>query len=77
MAAPTLCMHPLPSLISSCLNLPFGTQGRSGRQESDHYKEQGTEKSFIQKPRVLLGFSAENLFIQFKIQYFLTSLLMI
>ena len=26
---PFLCLHPLPYLISSCLNLPFGTQGRS------------------------------------------------
>ena len=26
---PFLCLHPLPYLISSCLNLPSGTQGRS------------------------------------------------
>ena len=57
-----LCIHPLPFLISNCLNLPFGTEGRSGKQESVHNKELDTEKSFIQKPRVLLGFSAENLF---------------
>ena len=24
-------LYPLPSLISNCLNLPFGTQGRSKR----------------------------------------------
>ena len=28
---PPLFLHPLPSLISSCLNLPLGTQGRSRR----------------------------------------------
>ena len=28
---PPLFLYPLPSLISNCLNLPFGTQGRSRR----------------------------------------------
>ena len=28
---PPLSLHPLPSLINSCLNLPIGTQGRSWR----------------------------------------------
>ena len=43
--APPLSLHPLPSLISNCLNLPFGTQG--------------TQKGFCaQEPhRVLLSFT--------------------
>ena len=41
LAAPPLSLHPLPSLISNCLNLPFGSQGRSWRLESVPYK-QGT-----------------------------------
>ena len=32
LAAPPLFLHPLPSLISNCLNLPFGTQGRGHRK---------------------------------------------
>ena len=31
LTAPPLSLHPLPSLISNCSNLPFGTQGRSWR----------------------------------------------
>ena len=31
LAAPPVSLHPLPSLISSRWNLPFGTQGRSWR----------------------------------------------
>ena len=31
LAAPPVCLNPLPSLISSCLNLPFKTPGRSWR----------------------------------------------
>ena len=31
LTAPPLFLHSLPSLISNCLNLPFGTQGRSRR----------------------------------------------
>ena len=31
LTCPALSPHPLPSLISSCLNLPFGTQERSWR----------------------------------------------
>ena len=34
LAVPPLFLHPLPSLISNYLNLPFGTQGRSWRLES-------------------------------------------
>ena len=39
LAAPPLSLHPLPSLISNCLNLPFGTQGRSWRLECVPYKQ--------------------------------------
>ena len=35
-----LSLHPLPCLISNCLNLPFGTQGRSWRLESVPYKQE-------------------------------------
>ena len=32
-----LSLHPLPSLISNCLNLPFGTQGRSQRLNEAYF----------------------------------------
>ena len=32
LTAPPLSLHPLPSLISNCLNLPFGIQGRGHRK---------------------------------------------
>ena len=35
-----LSLHPLPSLISNCLNLSFETQGRSWRLESIPYKQE-------------------------------------
>ena len=38
LAAPPSSSYPLPVLISNCLNLPFGTQGRSRRLESIPYK---------------------------------------
>ena len=41
LTASPLSLHPVPSLISNCLNLPFGTQGRSWSLESLPYK-QGT-----------------------------------
>ena len=31
LTAPPLFLHSFPSLISNCLNMPFGTQGRSRR----------------------------------------------
>ena len=34
LATPPLSLHSLPSPISSCLDLPFGTQGRSWKLES-------------------------------------------
>ena len=36
----SLFLHSFPSLISNCLNLPFGTQGRSWRLESVPYKQE-------------------------------------
>ena len=42
-----LFLHSLPSLISNCLNLPFGNQGRSRRLNPFSYKlEKGTWKGF-------------------------------
>ena len=35
-----LSLHSLPSLLSNCLNLPFGTQGRSWRLEPMPYKQE-------------------------------------
>ena len=48
LAAPPLSLHPLPSLISNYLSLPFRTQGRSWSPESVPYKneEQGSQKGF-------------------------------
>ena len=39
LAALPFSLHSLPSLISNCLNLSFGTQGRSWRLESIPYKQ--------------------------------------
>ena len=36
----SLVLESLPSLISNCLNLPFGTQGRSWRLEPIPYKQE-------------------------------------
>ena len=33
----SLSLHPLPSSISNCLNLPFGTQGRSWRLNEAYF----------------------------------------
>ena len=61
LAAPPLSLHPLSSLISNCLNLPFGTQGRSWRLESLPYKNWGQKGSHPQEPHsVLLGFTTES-----------------
>ena len=52
-----LVSHPLPSLINNCLNLPFGTQGRSRRQTEScflDYKKWGdSDKSLC--PRAPQG----------------------
>ena len=37
LTVPPLCLHPLPSLISNCLNLPLGTQGRSWRLNEAYF----------------------------------------
>ena len=44
LAAPPLSLHPFPSWISNCSDLPFGTQGKPWRLESFPYKKQGTER---------------------------------
>ena len=45
LTVPPLSVYTLPSLISNCLNLPFGTQGRSRRLESvPSNKQQGTQR---------------------------------
>ena len=65
MAAPSLSVHPLPSLISNCSNMPFGTQGRSWRLETSlQTRNGGTQKGFhAQDPhRVLLIFSISKVF---------------
>ena len=59
LTVPSLSLHLLPSLISSHLNLPLGTQGRLWRLESVPYKAgtEDTEELPAQGPqRVLLGF---------------------
>ena len=40
LVVPCLSLHPLPSLISNCSNLPFGTLGRWWRLESVPYKQE-------------------------------------
>lgn len=53
-----LFLHSLTLLISNCLNLPCGTQGRSWSPFLTH-KKWGTQKSFCawEPHRVLLGFN--------------------
>ena len=47
LTAPPLSLHPLPSLISNSLNLPFGTQRMSWRLKSILYKQKmGDTESF-------------------------------
>ena len=57
-AAPPLSLHPLPSLISNCLNLPFGTQGRSRRPRHFFLQTRNTVRLLYpgEPHRVLLGF---------------------
>ena len=40
LTAPPLSLHPLSALISSCLDLPFGTQGWSWKLESVPNKQE-------------------------------------
>ena len=44
---PPLSLHPLPSLISICLNLPLGTQGGPLRLSEAHFfKKWAAQKGF-------------------------------
>ena len=50
LTVPPLSLHPLPSLISNCLNLPLGTQGRSCRLNETHLlrmRNGGNRKAFV------------------------------
>ena len=60
LTVPPLSLHPLPPLISNCLNLPFGSQGRSREAERSVFpvvKKWGTQKGFCahEPHRVLLS----------------------
>ena len=47
---PPLSLHPLPSLISKCLNLSLGTQGRPYWLNEAHFlkaKSRGHRKAFV------------------------------
>ena len=50
LTVPPLSLHPLPSLISNCLNLPFGTQGRSWRLKPIPYKQEMGDTERISCP---------------------------
>ena len=55
LAVPPLSLHPLPSWINNCSNVPFGTQGKSWRLES---RNRGQKGLHAQDPhRVLLCFN--------------------
>ena len=61
LTASPLFLHPLPPLMSSCLNLPFRTQGRSRRLNETYYlqmKNRGPRKALCPEGphRVLLSF---------------------
>ena len=47
LVVPSLPLHPLPSLINNCSNLPFGTQGRSSRLESVPYKQETRDRKAL------------------------------
>ena len=43
-------LHPLPSLISNCLNLPLGTQGRPWKLNEAHFlkaRDGGQRETFV------------------------------
>ena len=50
LTAPPLCLHVLPSLINHCLNLPFGTQGRSWRLKPIPYKQETGDTERLKCP---------------------------
>ena len=58
LVSPPLFLYPLPSLISSCLKLPFGTHGRSRRlNEAYILQPRNVGHRKTPKPhRVLLSF---------------------
>ena len=53
-AAP-LSLHPFPSLISNCLNLPCGTQGKSWRLRPIPYKKRNVGHRKVSMPRSPAG----------------------
>ena len=62
---PPFSLHPLPSLISNCFNLPIGIHRRAWRLNKAYFlltRKQGTQKDLCTQdppppPRVLLGFT--------------------
>ena len=63
---PPLSLHPLPSLLSNCLNLPLGTQGRPWRLSEVHFlrtRNGGHRKAFVPRsPTGPCSVSEEPLF---------------
>ena len=55
LTASPLSLHPLASLMNECLNLPFGTQGRSRRLESVPYKQKNGVHGKFSLPRSPTG----------------------
>ena len=52
LTAPPLSLHPVPSLINNCLNLPFWTQGRSRSLDEAYFlqtRNRGQGKDCIQE----------------------------
>ena len=62
LTAPLFCPHPLPFLITNCLNLPFGTQGGHGVCMKHIFYKQETEDTerlpYTESHRVPLAFIA-------------------
>ena len=65
LAVPSLSLHPLPSLISNCSNMPFGTQGRSWRLESIPYKQKMGGDRKAPMPRILTGFCSFSVSVRY------------
>ena len=63
--APPWSLPPLPSLISTCLNLPLGAQGKSWRLKEVHFLKRsngGHRGLCAQEPyRALLGYTGGGL----------------
>ena len=53
LTVPPLSLHPLPSLISNCLNLPLGTLGRLNEAHFLKIRNRGHRKPFV--PRSPIG----------------------